>query len=97
MCIVTAVGVMTLTGCSGETGSPPSESSSAAIPRTLTPEQQAKVDKAAAVARALEAPGQTPDQVLQQHGMTEQQFNDLLFEIAEDEAMSAAYDAKVGS
>ena len=56
----------------------------------------AKVDTAAAIAREMQANPDQSDQVFQKHGMTEQQFEDLMYEIASDPVMSEQYANKVG-
>jgi outer membrane murein-binding lipoprotein Lpp len=90
-----AVGVLGLSGCSNEGGSSTGTTEASAPAPTLTSEQKAKVDKAVAVHAALQA-GQDPDAALRAQGLTEQQFDDLMYEIAADEAMSAAYAARTG-
>ncbi len=90
MLVLTLAGTLGLVACSnagGGSGDPASQ-------RTLTAAQQGKVDKAIAVNRGLVA-GEDPDAVLRSAGLTEQQYDDLLFEIANDEAMSEAYGARV--
>ncbi len=57
--------------------------------------QQTKVDKAALIAAAIQANPDNADQIFRQNGMTEQQFENLLYEIAADPEMSAAYNAKL--
>ena len=100
--LLAGIGVLGLTACSNESSPPaPTTESEAAAPqapqaaRELTAEQKARVDKAVAVRIALET-GQDPDAVLKAQGLTEQGYDDLLFEIASDEAMSAAYAARTG-
>jgi hypothetical protein len=78
-----------------------SETASTSAPRpsdpsALTSAQSAKVDRAAAIARQIRANPSAADEVLRQHGMTEQQFEDLMYEIAEAPEMSEAYAKKVG-
>lgn len=94
--LVLAIAVA-LCGCSNE-GSSGSGSGTTESARTrpLTAAQQAKVDKAVAVNAALQAGSQDPDAILRANGLTEQQFDDLLVEIAADDAMSAAYTARTG-
>jgi hypothetical protein len=82
-----AAGLVSLAGCgSSNTGNPqpaPSATSS-------------KVDTAVAIAREMEANPEQAEQVLQKRGMTEQQFEDLMYEIASDPALSDQYSKKLG-
>jgi hypothetical protein len=52
-----------------------------------------KAVQAAAIADEIAADPDSFDQVLTKHGMTAEQFQDLMFEIAEDDVLSAAYEA----
>jgi hypothetical protein len=63
---------------------------------TLSRETASRVDKAVAVAKAVEANPGRADAVLREHGMTAQQFEDLMYEIAADPAMSEEYEARMG-
>jgi hypothetical protein len=87
-----------LAGCSGN-GSSATSATAAPAPAAragaLSTSQQSRVDKAAAIARAIESSPSSADAALQQHGMTEQQFEDLMYEIAADPEMSQAYAAKM--
>ena len=51
-----------------------------------------KAAKAAAVAKELKANPDDADAILGRHGMTQQQFEDLMFEIAADEELTKAYE-----
>jgi len=61
----------------------------------LSGDQAAKVERAARVANAINARPEDADRVLRENGMTERQFEDLMYEIASDAAMAAEYDARV--
>jgi hypothetical protein len=50
-----------------------------------------KVAEAAALAKELEANPDDADAILKRHGMTRQQLEDLMYEIAADDEMSQAY------
>jgi len=63
----------------------------------LTSAQQLRVDRAVAMAKAIEANPDAGDEILKQHGMTEEGFEDLLFDIAGDPAMSQAYLEQLGA
>jgi hypothetical protein len=52
-----------------------------------------KAAKAAAIADEIAGnPNEDLGQILERHGLTEEEFRALMFEIAEDEALSAAYE-----
>ena len=73
-----------LAACSGSADkSPASGGTAPAIPE--------KAAKAARLAKELEANPDDADAILQRHGMTQQQFEDLMYEIAADETLSEAY------
>ncbi len=89
--ICALIASLALAGCgSGSSGSPPAGATS----RALSSADSAKVDHAAAITNALQG-GADPDKTLQAQGMSEQQYQDALYDIAADSAMSAAYNAKV--
>jgi hypothetical protein len=93
-CTLVAVSALALAGCSSGDGAAKG-SGDAPANRATAPAQQTKVDRAATIARAIQANPDNADEVLRQNGMSEQQFDDLLYEIAADPAMSAEYNAKV--
>ena len=88
---------LVMSGC-GSDGAPATTNSSTttASSGAAAPSANAKVEKAAAIAKAIEANPDGSSEVLRQHGMTVQQFEDLMYEIAADPKMSAAYNARVG-
>lgn len=97
-CTLTGAALIALAGCSssGNTASSgPGAGSDSPARATMSSAASAKVDKAAAIARAIQARPENADEILRQHNMTEQQYEDLLYEIAADPAMSEAYNAKV--
>ena len=51
-----------------------------------------KVEKAAAIANAIEADPDKADEILAKHSMTTESFRDLMYEIAADEKMSADFE-----
>ena len=89
-----ALALAAIAGCSdtGSTGRTTSTSGSS----TITGAQQNKVDRAAAMARAIRANPNNADQVLRDHNMTEEQFEALMYEIAADPMMTADFNNKVG-
>jgi len=80
-----------LAGCSGN-GSKSSMSSRE--PASLTPAQTAEVDLALAMTRLIQESTNPGWLVLQEHCMTEGQFEDLMFEIASNPAMSREFVTK---
>ena len=77
-----------LVACGGGSGKAPSPGAT-----TTTP---SKAAQAAAVAKELKANPDDADAILKRHGMTQQQFEDLMFEIAEDEELTKAYEQALG-
>jgi len=55
------------------------------------------IEKAAAIAKEIKASPDDAEAVLKKHDMTEDSFEALMFEIAEDPAKAEAFAAKVGS
>lgn len=92
MALLTAGILAVLTGCEKGGGS---GSSTTPAPKTAVTASSPKVDKAVAIARELEG-SDAVDQVLQKHGLTEQQFEDLMYEIASDPVLSEQYSSKLG-
>lgn len=54
------------------------------------------VDKAAAIAREVKASPDDAEAILKKHGMSEDEFEALMYEIAEDPKKSEAFASKVG-
>ncbi len=88
MMIVVAAAALTACDKSTSSSAPPSA--------TTASSSSAKVDKAVAIAKAIEATPDQADQILSKNGMSEQQFNDLMYEIASDPQMSDQYAARMG-
>jgi len=61
------------------------------------PEVPARVKQAADIARAIQADPESMDRILDGEGMTREQFEDLLYEIAADPVLSEAYVRELGS
>jgi hypothetical protein len=91
--VILAAACVSLGGCSSGSSTNSSSEPSAVA---LSGAESAKVEKAAAIARELRADAGAADAVLRRHGMTEQQFEDLMYEIAEDPEMSEAYAKRAG-
>jgi hypothetical protein len=85
--IIVAAGLMSLAGCG---------SSNTGTPQPAPAASSTKVDTAVAIAREMDANPQQADQVLQKRGMSEQQFEDLMYEIASDPSLSDQYSKKLG-
>jgi len=94
--LIAAATVAGLNACSSNSGSGGGSGAAASSNQNASASQNTKVDRAAAVARALSSNPGNADEILRQNGMTEQQYESLLYEIAADPAMSAEYSAKVG-
>jgi hypothetical protein len=75
---------VSLAACSSGTSGPSTAPGASASGAGLSAAESAKIETAAA------------DEVLRRHGMTEQRFEELMYEIAEDEEMSEAYAKRVG-
>ena len=59
----------------------------------LTAAQQEIVDKAVTIAKALEEAPEAMAGVLASHSMSEEDFNELFYEIAADPVLTEAYEA----
>ena len=94
LCLVAGV-LVAVTGCAG--GEKTGDSAAAAV--TPTPASSASTQNAdrarsaAAVANAIAARPSAADSILTAAGMTRDSFQTLMYEIAADSAMSAAYAA----
>jgi hypothetical protein len=88
--IILSAGIVS---CSSGGGGTTSTGNGASV---MSAADQSKVDKAAAIAKAIQANPERADAILSQNGMTEQLFDDLLYEIASDPEMSRAYSERVG-
>jgi len=94
--LIGAAAALGLAACSSNSGSGTGSGASATPSQNASAGQTTKVDRAAAIARAIRANPDNADDILRQNGMTEQQYESLMYEIAADPAMSAEYSAKVG-
>ena len=90
------VAVAGLAACSSNSGSASSSRMSTTGSQTISAPQSGQVDRAATIAKAIRANPDNAEQILSQNGMTEEQYEALMYEIASDPAMSAEYNAKVG-
>lgn len=63
---------------------------------SLSRGSSSRVDKAVTVARAVEANPGRADEVLREHGLTTEQYEDLMYDIAADPDMSAEFEARMG-
>ena len=94
--LIAAAASLGLAACSSNSGSSSASTPAASGTPAVSSGQTTKVEKAATVARAIRANPDNADQVLRQNGMTEEQYESLMYEIAADPAMSAEFNAKVG-
>ena len=86
----------------GEESAPPATPAASAAPGGATDpatgaEVPESVKKAAAIARAIQADPDSMDRILEDEGMTREDFEDLLYEIAADPVLSEAYVRELGS
>jgi hypothetical protein len=88
-----------LVGCSDDKSAQIESPTSIETNRTVLSAPNAsnsKVDRAARISRAIQADPDHAEDVLRQNGMTEDQFEALLYEIAADPQMSRDYSARTG-
>ncbi|HYE61122.1 MAG TPA: hypothetical protein VD997_03930 [Phycisphaerales bacterium] len=89
---------LTLGACSsgGSSGSGRADSGTRAEPSgTLSRGGSSRVAKAAEIAKAVDANPGRADEILREHGMTLEQYDDLMYDIAADPAMSAEFEARM--
>lgn len=84
-----------LCGCSGQEQAQQKNDEPAAAPeeQALTVAQVAQVEKAVAIAKAIEAAPATAAAVLEKYAMSAEDFENLMYEISADGRMTAAYEA----
>ena len=93
LCLVAGV-LVAVAGCAG--GEKTGDSAAAAVTPTPASSASTNTDRArtaAAVANAIAARPSAADSILTAAGMTRDTFQTLMYEIAADSAMSAAYAA----
>lgn len=92
MLLIAMLGLAAL-GCAG--GSTPESETAASETMNETGAAPASdaVQQAAEIANAIEAAPDRANEILEAHGMTAEQFEALLYEIAQDPAKSEAYAA----
>lgn len=83
-------------GPQGQESPPPAKAEAAAGPGdAAAPATEAeipeRVQKAAAIARAIQTDPDSTDRILEDHGMTLEELEKLLYEIAADPVLSEAY------
>jgi len=77
-------------GCSGSGSEPESSSTGEA-------ETDDQVTRAAEIMKAIEADPDAADEILQSHDMTVEQFEQVMYEISADPALSKAYEAALAN
>jgi hypothetical protein len=95
-CILVAGVAAVLVGCGSEKGSQDSRPSSAGAPVVSSGVSQSKAERAATISKAVQADPDHADDVLRRNGMTEDQFEALMYEVAADPEMSREYNARMG-
>ena len=83
--------LMSAGGCVGENGGPDGE------PSVSSDQGTDRVSQAVIIAKEIRSNPDAAQAILERHGMNAEQFEALMFEIAEDEEMSRAYSAAMGS
>ncbi|MDH3784641.1 MAG: hypothetical protein OEV00_04840 [Acidobacteriota bacterium] len=77
--------VLAMAGCAGD-----------AVNDASPPEEPGLAEHAAAIALEIEADPDSTEQILERYGLSAEEFENMLLEISEDEAMREAYTALVG-
>jgi len=74
-------------GCGAPAPEPPAEETAAVdAPSDI-------VERAAEIAKAIDADPDSAERILQDHGLTVEQFEDMMYEISADPELSKAYEA----
>jgi len=84
--LLLTVALALATGCSG------SEPDASGAPAEATVENDL-VTQAAAIARAIEADPDAADAILESHGVSVEDFEQMMYEISADPALASAYEA----
>ena len=88
MCLLVLV-VLVAPGCAGP-GSEPAPAVESDAAAAVLPEQ---VETAVSIARELAADPADGEAILNRHGLTEESFDELMYEIAADPELTVAYEA----
>jgi hypothetical protein len=83
---------LTLSGCGQTYDQSAGEDAVAAAAETV----KDTVDRAVAVARDLESEGNSAEQVLAEHGITLEKFEELLYEISSDSELAKKFSEALG-
>lgn len=84
-----------LVGCGGGNSNDQASANREAVAgdATLTPDQEAAIQKIAAVANAIEADPGTMDQALKDANLTAEEFQSEIYRISADPALTRAFEA----
>lgn len=55
------------------------------------------VERTATIALEIESDPESTEQILERHGLTADEFEEMLMEISEDEEMRKVYNARIGN
>lgn len=78
---------LVVAGCGAPAPEPPAEETAAAVATGDI------VQRAVEIAKAIEADPDSAAQILEDHGLTVEQFEDMMYEISADPVLSKAYEA----
>jgi len=87
---------LTSFGCGGEVDRPAGAQGEGGGSAPAAAGDQGMVDLAASIAREIEASPDQADAILQRHGKTRAEFEQLLYDIAADPELSRAYNQALG-
>jgi hypothetical protein len=80
---------LALTGCAGET----TDADRASGDSTTSVSTDDLVTRAAEITKAMDADPAAVESILETHGVTPEEFEEMMYEIAADPALSEAYEA----
>jgi hypothetical protein len=80
---------LVLTGCAGETP----DADRASSESTTSVSNDDLVTRAAEITKAMNADPSAVERILETHGVTPEEFEEMMYEIAADPALSQAYEA----
>lgn len=90
---------LALAGCGGtanESGDSPTVTELADAAKQVGGSLAGLFDKAVDVAREIETDSSSVEEILEQHGLTVEKFEDVLYEISSDKELSAKFNEALG-
>jgi hypothetical protein len=91
--------VLALAGCGGpanDSGDSPTVTELADAAKEVGGSLAGLFDKAVEVAREIETDSSSVEEILKQHGLTVEKFEDVLYEISGDKELSARFNEALG-